>query len=125
MSETGGGCVGATTRRSFLAGAAGALVGLTLGPAAAAGRQPSSKPYEFIDGRWFDGRKFRDGRFYSHGGVLTTKRPARVERVFDLAGRYVVPPFGEAHNHNLDWSSDANRASCWRCDGDRRARVRV
>jgi hypothetical protein len=28
-----------------------------------------------------------------------------VERVFDLAGKYVVPPFGEAHNHNLDWSS--------------------
>ena len=106
MPETEGGyCVEETTRRSFLAGAAGALVGLALGPEAG-GRQPSSKAYEFINGRWFDGRQFRDGRFYSHGGVLTTKRPARVERVFDLAGKYVVPPFGEAHNHNLDWSSD-------------------
>ena len=61
--------------------------------------------YEFANGRWFDGQKFVARRFYSASGVLTAKRPARVERVFDLAGKYVIPPFGEAHNHNLDWSS--------------------
>jgi hypothetical protein len=61
--------------------------------------------YEFAHGRWFDGQKFVARRFYSVGGILTAKRPAQVERVFDLAGKYVVPPFGEAHNHNLDWSS--------------------
>jgi imidazolonepropionase-like amidohydrolase len=44
--------------------------------------------------------------FYTAGGVLSSKRPAHVDRVFDLTGKYVVPPFGEAHNHNLDWSSD-------------------
>ena len=38
--------------------------------------------------------------------MLSTKRPAHIDRVFDLSGKYVVPPFGEAHNHNLDWSSD-------------------
>jgi hypothetical protein len=37
---------------------------------------------------------------------LTSKRLAQIDRVFDLSGKYVVPPFGEAHNHNLDWSSD-------------------
>lgn len=61
--------------------------------------------YEFANGRWFDGQKFVARRFYSVSGVLTAKRPARVKRVFDLAGKYVIPPFGEAHNHNLDWSS--------------------
>jgi hypothetical protein len=62
--------------------------------------------YEFANGNWFDSQKFVRGTFYSVGGVLRTKRPAHIDRVFDLSGKYVVPPFGEAHNHNLDWSSD-------------------
>jgi len=66
--------------------------------------------YQFTNGNWFDGQKFVPRTFYSVAGVLSTKRPARIDRVFDLKGNYVVPPFGEAHNHNLDWSSDANFA---------------
>jgi len=62
--------------------------------------------YEFANGNWFDGQKFVRRTFYSAAGRLTSKRPPRVDRVFDLSGKYVVPPFGEAHNHNLDWSSD-------------------
>lgn len=62
--------------------------------------------YEFANGNWFDGQKFVRRTFYSVAGKLTSKRPARVDRIFDLTGKYVVPPFGEAHNHNLDWSSD-------------------
>jgi len=70
---------------------------------------PSPLPafnYEFTNGKWFDGLRFVADHFYSVKGVLTRRKPARVDRVFDLAGNYVVPPFGEAHNHNLDWSSD-------------------
>ena len=66
----------------------------------------TSHNYEFTNGNWFDGQKFVRRTFYSVAGVLSSKRPAHVDRVFDLSGRYVVPPFGEAHNHNLDWSSD-------------------
>lgn len=62
--------------------------------------------YEFTNGNWFDGQKFVKTDFYSMASVLTHKKPAHVDRVFDLSGKYVVPPFGEAHNHNLDWSSD-------------------
>jgi len=62
--------------------------------------------YEFANGNWFDGQKFVRRTFYSVAGVLSSKRPLRVDRVFDLSGKYVVPPFGEAHNHNLDWSTD-------------------
>lgn len=62
--------------------------------------------YEFTNGNWFDGQKFVPRTFYSVAGVLSSKRPAHVDRVFDLNSKYVVPPFGEAHNHNLDWSSD-------------------
>jgi len=62
--------------------------------------------YEFANGNWFDGLTFVPRTFYSVGGILTSKRPARIDRVFDFSGKYIVPPFGEAHNHNLDWSSD-------------------
>jgi len=62
--------------------------------------------YEFANGNWFDGQRFGQRTFYSVAGVLSSKRPSRIDRVFDLNGKYVVPPFGEAHNHNLDWSSD-------------------
>ncbi len=69
---------------------------------------PSSSPnnYEFTNGKWFDGQKFVARTFYSVGGRLTDKKPAKITRVVDLLGKFVVPPFGEAHNHNLDWSSD-------------------
>jgi hypothetical protein len=66
----------------------------------------SSHNYEFANGNWFDGQKFVRRTFYSVGGLLSRKRPGHVDRAFDLSGKYVVPPFGEAHNHNLDWSSD-------------------
>jgi imidazolonepropionase-like amidohydrolase len=68
--------------------------------------QVSTHNYEFANGNWFDGQKFVHRTFYSVAGRLSSKRPSRVDRVFDLSGKFVVPPFGEAHNHNLDWSSD-------------------
>ncbi len=60
--------------------------------------QPS---YEFRNGHWFDGKSFAVKTFYSTGGILTSKRPARLDSVIDLTGKYVIPPMGEAHNHNL------------------------
>ena len=68
--------------------------------------QTAAHNYEFANGNWFDGQKFVPRTFYSVGGNLTNKRPARIDRVFDFSGKYIMPPFGEAHNHNLDWSSD-------------------
>ena len=34
-------------------------------------------------------------------GNFVRERPTRVERTLDLGGGYVVPPFAEAHNHNV------------------------
>ena len=65
-----------------------------------------AKTYEFSNGQWFDGQRFRSKKFYSVNGLLTSRKPVHVDAVIDLTGKYVVPPFGEAHNHNLDWSSD-------------------
>ncbi|HYP00108.1 MAG TPA: amidohydrolase family protein [Pyrinomonadaceae bacterium] len=62
--------------------------------------------YEFVNGRWFDGQKFVARKFYAVGVRLTSRKPARVDSVIDLAGKYVVPPFGEAHNHNVEWRGE-------------------
>lgn len=57
----------------------------------------------FVDGRWFDGGQFRAGTMYSEAGVLRTHRPLKIDSTVDLHGMFVVPPFGEAHNHNVEF----------------------
>ncbi len=54
------------------------------------------------NGRWFDGQRFKETSFYTANGVLTKKRPKVIDRVVDLGGKYVVPPFGDAHHHGID-----------------------
>ncbi|MGH9855773.1 MAG: hypothetical protein ACREBD_38555, partial [Blastocatellia bacterium] len=47
---------------------------------------------------WFDGQTFVGKRFYSVNGVLTSRKPGRVDSAIDLNGKFVIPPFAEAHN---------------------------
>jgi hypothetical protein len=93
------------TRRAFLQGGAAALAGTVIW-AEARGLRPAPQAHEFVNGRWFDGQKFRLRKFYTQGGVLTSRKPAGAAGIIDLAGKYVVPPFGEAHNHNVSWSDE-------------------
>jgi imidazolonepropionase-like amidohydrolase len=70
--------------------------------AAEAQSSPDRMPvYEFTNGRWFNGHDFQRKTFYSVDGRLTLAKPAKVDTILDLAGGYVVPPFGDAHNHNF------------------------
>jgi len=55
----------------------------------------------FTNGRWFDGEKFQNRLFYSSDGLLTSKKPPQVDEVIDLKNGYVIPPFGDAHNHYI------------------------
>ena len=61
---------------------------------------------EYRNGVWYDGSGFRAATFYGNRGLLTRTRPAAVDTVIDLAGGYVIPPLGEAHNHNFGHSTD-------------------
>ncbi|HJQ10333.1 MAG TPA: hypothetical protein VJ840_04810, partial [Gemmatimonadaceae bacterium] len=63
---------------------------------------PASRTIELRNGHWFDGEKFVDRTMYSVDGYFSADRPAHVDSVVDLQHGYVVPPFGEAHNHNVD-----------------------
>ncbi len=67
------------------------------GPTALGSGGPS---YEFQNGLWFDGKAFQPGTRYTVAGRLSDRRPSTVDSVVDLAGGYVVPAFGEDHNHN-------------------------
>ena len=64
--------------------------------------RPPQKSFRFTNGKWFDGREFRDRIFYSVNGILTRKKPAGNTETLDLKNGYVIPPFADAHNHWLE-----------------------
>jgi imidazolonepropionase-like amidohydrolase len=58
--------------------------------------------YAYVDGRWLiDGRFVRRTR-WSMNGLLTDSVPPRVDSTIHLNGGWAVPPFADAHTHNLD-----------------------
>ena len=63
--------------------------------------EASPRVHEFTGGNWFDGERFLARSVYSVDGILSLTKPAEIDQSTDLAGGYVVPPFGEAHNHDL------------------------
>lgn len=98
------------TKRSPFAAAVAVLSLLVAPPAGgqdappgtpAARHGPAVPTLAFTGGRWFDGNGFVPAEWYSVGGRLTATRPARIDAEIDLAGRYVLPPLADAHNHDL------------------------
>src|SRR5262245_52141394 len=61
----------------------------------------SAENYKFSNGHWFDGSKFQDRVFYSVGDTFAANAPAKIDKEIDLQGGYVIPPFGDAHNHYI------------------------
>ena len=57
----------------------------------------------FVNGLWFDGTRFAPDDFYAEGGDLTHRpHERRSYETVDLRGGFVVPPYGDAHEHNFD-----------------------
>ncbi len=81
--------------------------------------QSASEPKAtaFINGRWLIGTEFQAATFYAVNGVLQSKPPAVITNTIDLKDGYVVPPYGDAHNHQpnsrkmLSWANPALFAS--------------
>ncbi|HJQ38143.1 MAG TPA: tetratricopeptide repeat protein [Thermoanaerobaculia bacterium] len=56
--------------------------------------------FKFVNGQWFDGTRFVKKTMYSVDNVFRSTFEVDGEtRTIDLGGRYVVPPFADAHNH--------------------------
>jgi hypothetical protein len=66
------------------------------------GPTPSGATTKLSGGKWFDGQEFVSKTFFSVSGVLTTAQPARVDAILDLSGKFVIPPYADAHVHNLN-----------------------
>lgn len=66
---------------------------------------PEAGPTVYTNGHWYteagDSIDFIAGERYAENGVFVRKRPDDAS-VIDLGGAFVVPPFGEAHNHSVD-----------------------
>jgi hypothetical protein len=66
------------------------------------GPTPEGTTTKLSGGKWFNGQEFVAKDFYSVGGVLTEAAPAHVDSGLDLSGKFVVPPYADAHVHNLN-----------------------
>lgn len=73
------------------------IVLICLGLACLSQAAQAQKTYEFRNGQWYNGSNFAPATWYSVGGKLSRKSPARVDSVVDLSGRWVVPPLADAH----------------------------
>lgn len=86
-----------------------ALAGLSL--FAATGRVVAADEpvIRLANAHWWAGDRFVSGERYLKGGIFV--RRTRADRTVDLGGAWVTPPFGEAHNHNLDAPAQARAVS--------------
>ena len=62
----------------------------------------TSNNYSFINGLWFNGSTFDHVDWYVVNGVLSQEQPKHLDSIIDLKGKFVIPPFAEAHNHNIE-----------------------
>src|ERR1700742_3154072 len=62
----------------------------------------------YENGRWWTGDAFESGTRYVAGGVFV-EAPAKAPTfTIDLRGAFLVPPFGDAHNHMAGTPSEVN-----------------
>lgn len=62
---------------------------------------PSSRVYQFKGGYLFNGAGFEKKDFYCVDGLIRFENVAQIDSTIHIENQYVIPPFGEAHNHNL------------------------
>lgn len=79
------------------------FLGLHLARDCEAQKLPRGPVFRFVNGYWFNGARFVKTQFFSEDGLLT-QHPRELVRyeLVNLHGGYVVPPYGDAHEHNFD-----------------------
>jgi len=56
----------------------------------------------YLNGNWFNGNEFVEDTFYEINGFFSKVEPDSLLSSVDIENGYIIPPFGSAHNHNLD-----------------------
>lgn len=72
-------------------------------------RNLQSKAMKLVNGNWFNGEIFEKKTVWLKHGLISFKNIEEVDTVIDLSNKYIIPPFAEAHNHNLESSFELNK----------------
>ena len=65
-------------------------------------KKDASHGVAFEGGLLYNGHSFDSKTFYVIDGLISFISPGTVDSTIQLNKRFVIPPFGEAHNHNVD-----------------------
>ena len=57
---------------------------------------------EFRNGSVFNGSSFEQKTFYVVDKFISFQAPGIIDSVINLEHKFIIPPYGEAHNHNMD-----------------------
>lgn len=58
---------------------------------------------QLTNGHWFNGHTFEKKTVWVTDGILSfSEENVQSDTIIDLSDKYVIPPFAEAHNHNLE-----------------------
>lgn len=60
--------------------------------------------YKFTNGNWWQKNRFVSKTIYSVDGKFSFQKPVHIDSTINLEGQFCIPPFGDAHTHNLDGS---------------------
>lgn len=61
-----------------------------------------SKTIKLINGNWFNGENFENKTVWIKDGLLSFKSVEKIDTIIDVSHRFIIPPFADAHNHNLE-----------------------
>ena len=61
-----------------------------------------AQTYQFNNGNWFIKGRFKKTTVYTVDGKFSFTSPPKVDSIIDLSNQFCIPPFGDAHTHNLD-----------------------
>ena len=89
-------CAGVSCARAPGVDANGSVPPLRSGPDADVSR---GNVVAYARGKWWDGARFVEDTRYVESGFFVARPRQQPEETVDLQGRFVVPPFGDAHNH--------------------------
>ncbi|MDY8135986.1 amidohydrolase family protein [Aquimarina sp. 2201CG5-10] len=65
---------------------------------------------KLIHGNWFNGEIFENKTVWIKDGLIYFKNINHpIDTIINLSGKYIIPPFADAHNHNLESSYELDK----------------
>ncbi|PQJ79278.1 hypothetical protein [Polaribacter porphyrae] len=61
----------------------------------------NSQNIEIKNASWFNGIKFQKENIFIKNGKFTFYKPDTIHKIINLNDKFILPPYGETHTHNL------------------------